>query len=326
MAFEWPKESKGFADWHENTIFIYGTPKIGKSTFASKFPDALFLQTEEGTKHLSTKAWKLKSWETFINALGAIEKNIKDCPFKTIVIDTVDNLAGMADSYICSKYSLNTLGDLDYGKAFSYYTKEFTKQIARLLNIGLGVVFISHSESKEVRVGPFVDENGNIKPETVDLKQWMIIPTVERRACSFIQGLADIILYMETNRQDERVVHAQPSAAFLAGDRSGRLPSVLPLSYQSVVDAYNDNEAKTDIVNRIIKAEIYLAEHKVDGHDSEKRLENSRKKHMGTADIKEANMVSLDEYLRHLKAKTRNYMAAQKKSKAAEKVKEVKDA
>ena len=54
-------------------IVIYGPEGIGKSTFASQFPDPLFIDTEGGTSNLDIRRIKCnKSW----NELIAIVKEI----------------------------------------------------------------------------------------------------------------------------------------------------------------------------------------------------------------------------------------------------------
>src|SRR5690606_38728108 len=72
------------------SILLYGSPKIGKSTFCSQMDHPLFLATEPGLEALEVYEVKVPDWKTFLQACAEISQG--NHPFKTIVIDTVDNL------------------------------------------------------------------------------------------------------------------------------------------------------------------------------------------------------------------------------------------
>ena len=287
IAFTWPELSKGFVDFHENTILQYGMPKIGKSTLASQFPSPLFFATEDGHKHLKVHKFDIRAWTDFLFRVGELEKNISTCPFRTIIIDTVDNLSDMCIAFVVNKLGVQDLGDAGYGKGFAAYTREFNKAVRRLTSLGLGVVYISHAEEKEVDadsvVNPYAAINADAKGKTT-----MIVPTVEKRARKFILGQADMILYLEILKDLTRVIHAHPCRRFEAGDRSGRLPATLPLSYDAIVTAYYGGgekvqEAVDDLLERIKVGVGHLSSKRIDGFDVKKRVDNWYKAHVGTS-------------------------------------------
>ena len=45
------------------SMLIYGQPKIGKSTFCSRFEHALFMATEPGLNYLKTKNVRVNDWD-----------------------------------------------------------------------------------------------------------------------------------------------------------------------------------------------------------------------------------------------------------------------
>ena len=96
----WPTLSKGHCDFHENILFVYGVPKIGKTTFFSSVPNTLFMVTEDGDKHVQIMSYRIKSWQEFIERINHIEENIKSCPYRNIVADTVDNLSDMTGKVV----------------------------------------------------------------------------------------------------------------------------------------------------------------------------------------------------------------------------------
>lgn len=70
-------------------VVIYGAEGIGKSTFASKFPNPVILDTEGGTSSLNVS--RVKSGESWEYLLSCVEEVIKDPSIcKTLVIDTAN--------------------------------------------------------------------------------------------------------------------------------------------------------------------------------------------------------------------------------------------
>ena len=69
-------------------VVFYGPEGIGKTTFASKFPDPLFIDTEGSTKKLNVKRLpKPTSWQMLI---AEVQSVIQKRFCKTLVIDTAD--------------------------------------------------------------------------------------------------------------------------------------------------------------------------------------------------------------------------------------------
>lgn len=70
-------------------VVIYGPEGIGKSTFASKFPDPVFIDTEGSTNDMDVaRLPRPTSWIMLLEELQYVEKNPGVC--KTLVIDTID--------------------------------------------------------------------------------------------------------------------------------------------------------------------------------------------------------------------------------------------
>ena len=69
-------------------VVVYGPEGIGKSTFASHFPDPLFLDIEDSTSQLDVK--RIPDINSWAMLMGIIEEVTKEKPCKTFVIDTVD--------------------------------------------------------------------------------------------------------------------------------------------------------------------------------------------------------------------------------------------
>ena len=226
-----PKEkSKPKTDLSDFTIFLYGPPKAGKSSWASTFPDAVFLATEAGLNSLSTHKVDVDVWETLLEACREFAEGKHK--FKTLILDTVDNAWFLCRRYICEKYKVDYEGDLSFGKGHSLVLNEFTRVITKLSMLPYGLVLISHASIQEIQTRTGVTHK--------------TIPSLPEKPRKLILGLADMILFcdLETVRADDgkqvirRVIRTQPSPNYEAGDRTGRLPEVIDLDYRKFVEAF----------------------------------------------------------------------------------------
>lgn len=232
MSISLPTEaSKPVTELGKQTILLYGSPKLGKSSFASKAPGSLFLECEPGLNHLEVYKVPTYSWEAFLEACKLVAKG--DHNFKTIVIDTVDNAFKMCSDYVCAKHGIEYEGDMGHGKGWALVKNEWHRVLTRLASLPYGLILISHAVDKtiETRTGEYTKTQ----------------PSLPDRARNVVLGLVDIILYGDsTAKKDaagnvtiERVVRTKPHPTYEAGDRTGRLPELLPLDYEQFVKAFN---------------------------------------------------------------------------------------
>ena len=82
------------------TVLVYGQTKIGKSTLCSQADSALFLATEPGLNALDVYQVPIQSWEDLRKACAEIVEG--NHPFKTVILDTIDNAYKFCTEYIVS--------------------------------------------------------------------------------------------------------------------------------------------------------------------------------------------------------------------------------
>lgn len=224
------QRTKPVADLGRQTILLYSPPKLGKSTFASQFPNAVFLEYEPGLNHLEVHKVSTYTWEDFLAACKLVAEG--NHPFETIVVDTADNAFKFCSEYICRKRNIEYEGDLSHGKGWTLVKNEWHRVLTRLASLPFGLVLISHAQDKtiETRTGSYTKTQASL-PD---------------RARNVVLGLVDIILYGDSiPRKDaagnvtiDRVIRTKPHPSYEAGDRTGRLPDVLPFDFDAFVDAF----------------------------------------------------------------------------------------
>ena len=207
----------------KQTILIYGRAKIGKSTLASQFPTPLFLATEAGLNHLSVHKTNITSWLSFLEACVEIQKGNHE--FKTIVIDTIDNLVSLCSDYICKREKIDHPADMPMGKGWYLITEELKGKLIKLSMLPYGLVFISHCKNEVV------------KTRTAEYNRYTISISGTGSRRVFL-NMSDLILFVDSkieSNKERRIIYTKPSRDYEAGDRTGLLPETLELNYDALI-------------------------------------------------------------------------------------------
>ncbi len=220
--------------------FIANDFVVHNSTWCSHADVALFLSTEPGLNSLEVFQTPIRSWEELLAACGEIAEGKH--PFKTVIIDTIDNAFRMCADYVCRKFKIEHESDLGYGKGYSLIANEFQRVLNKLAFMPYGLFLISHSQNVEI--------------ETRTSKYTKTVPTLPEKVRKLVLGLVDMVLYcdIETGAGSDgkvsarRVMRTKPSIYYEAGDRTVRLPDTIDLDYDRFIEAF-----KTGLNNKITK-------------------------------------------------------------------------
>lgn len=132
-------------------VVVYGPEGIGKSTFASMFPDPLFIDTEGSTKDMDVARTPApSSWMMLMEQVMEVKRTPGLC--RTLIIDTADWAEMLCIAQICDKNHKSSIEEFGYGKGFTYVQEEF----GRLLNLleevvkaGVNVVLTAHAKMRK---------------------------------------------------------------------------------------------------------------------------------------------------------------------------------
>lgn len=137
---------KGKVD-HAKKVTIYGPEGIGKSTFASKFPMPIFIDTEGSTKDMDVMRFKKpSSWTMLLEQVKYVRDHLDVC--KTLVIDTLDWAEAMCIEQICDKHQKDGLESFGYGTGYVYVREEFSRflnLLEEVVDCGINVVLTAHA-------------------------------------------------------------------------------------------------------------------------------------------------------------------------------------
>jgi len=215
--------------------FIYGPPKVGKTTLATQMPGALLLAFERGYNAIpGIIAQDVNTWGEMKQIFRELKKPEVQEVYKTIIVDTVDIAADLCQKYICNQLGIDNMGDGGWGtNSWSKYKKEFEDVFRGLTMMGYAVVFISHSKT-----GTDKDQTGKEFGYTK--------PTTQSSALQIIENMADIYcfarMYLGTDGEEKRVLTLRSPAGsgISCGSRFKYIASEIPLNYDALTKAIGD--------------------------------------------------------------------------------------
>jgi hypothetical protein len=230
-------------------IVVHGPPGIGKTTFAARADEPVFICTEDGMGTLDVPMFPLvQSYNDLIDALAVLGR--EDHGFKTVVIDSLDWAEPMVWQSVCDRKNVKSIEDLGYGKGYLEAMFEWNTILDYLTALrdhkDMTVILLAHSQIKRIEdpLHPPYDSH--------DLK-------LHTRAAARVREFADIIGFATIDtkmRTDdtgfgnkraravdtgERTLHVSASSAFAAKNRYG-LPSPMPLDYQTLMQHFSNKE------------------------------------------------------------------------------------
>ena len=219
-------------------VVIYGPEGIGKTTFASQFPDPVFIDTEGSTYHMDVKRTeKPQSWQQLMDQVKQIAQTPGVC--KTLVLDTADWAEMICTEMVCNKYQKKGIEDFGYGKGYVFLQEEFGRllnALTEVINAGMNVVMTAHAKMRKFEQP---DEMGAYD-------RWEM--KLSKQVAPMVKEWADMVLFANYKtyvvaaddkgkkhkaQGGKRVIFTAHHPCWDAKNRQG-LPEELPLDYASI--------------------------------------------------------------------------------------------
>ncbi len=229
-------------------VLIYGPEGIGKTTFASKFPEPLFIDTEGSTKELNVRRLPVpSSWSIIKEEVRYVAQHPDIC--KTLAIDTADWAERMAIQAVLDEHNKNGIEDFGYGNGYRYVYEKFG-ELLNLLNdviaANINVVLTAHAALRKFEQP---DELGSYDRYTMKL-----IDSPKTSISAAVKEWADMVLFAnyktivitdsktkKTKAQGgSRVMYTTHHSCWDAKNRYG-LPDELPFRYDEIRNVIEGN-------------------------------------------------------------------------------------
>lgn len=226
-------------------VGIYGAEGIGKTSLANEMPNALIVDTENGSSRINCRRIKCSSWEDLL----AIAKGVIDDPSicRTLVIDTLDKAETYCIDYLCQKFRKANIEDWGYGKGYTVLQDELSKLfelLNKVIEAGVHVAVIAHGKPRKYE----------LPEESGAFDRWELKLT--RQVAPLFKEWCDILLFCnyktyvittENNTKKaqggKRVMYTTHHACWDAKNRFN-LPDELELSFKPIAHLFI-NDGKT---------------------------------------------------------------------------------
>ncbi|MCR9090865.1 MAG: ATP-binding protein [Algiphilus sp.] len=223
---------------------IYGGPGLGKTTFFSQTPGAVFLPVEDGLGTLEVNAFPQPSeWAEVMSAMETLYT--EEHGFNWFVIDTVSAMEELIYKQVCRDEGVESVEKIPYGKghvmALSYWQQLLEGLAALRDQRRMGIGLIAHAEIQRFEA-----------PETDSYDRYQI--SLNKRAFKLFYERCDVIGYaayqVSVRKQEQgfgkaevkakgtgkRLLHLSERPAWIAKNRYG-MPDTIPLAWPAFAEA-----------------------------------------------------------------------------------------
>lgn len=219
--------------------YIYGPPKVGKTTLASQMPGCLLCAFEPGYNAIpGIIAQDIHTWSEFKQVVRELRKEEVHEKFQSVVIDTLDLAATLCEKFICQKENVDNISDLAYGKGTRMTKLEMETTFRIIVQMGYALFFIGHEKDKT-----FKKENGEEFNQTV--------PSLQPSYNEVAVNMADIFAYahptlLEDGTNVSMLTLRSLDNSVAAGNRFKYMEAEIPFTYkalsQALVNAINKEQ------------------------------------------------------------------------------------
>lgn len=224
-------------------VVIYGVEGIGKTTFASRFPDPVFIDTEGSTKFLDVKRFDAPTSWTML--LSQVDYIIQYKPCKTLVLDTIDWAEKLCYDAVCATNQWKSIESPGYGAGYRYAYEEMGKLMNKLTDVveaGINVVVTAHCALRKFEQP---DEMG-----AYDRYEMKLQNSQKCSTAGMVKEWADCVLFANYQTYvvkegdgknakskgqggTKRIMHTVRHACWDAKNRYG-LPPEVPFDYEEI--------------------------------------------------------------------------------------------
>ena len=219
--------------------FLYGVGKIGKSTFCSQAPGAIFIQCEDGLADIEAASFGVcNDPEQVFEQIAWLRS--QDHEFQNLAIDSVDWFERLVQERICREAGVGSINDIGHGRGYTMsfgWFQRLTRELDELLiGRGMGVFLIAHAEP--VR---FED------PETAGYDRWQ--PKLQNLVLRHLREWCDEIFFAcekvvttkeegrmgkdvhKAKRVGQRILRTTGKPSAVAGNRLRGIPEEIALDH-----------------------------------------------------------------------------------------------
>lgn len=247
-------------------IVVYGPEGIGKSTFVSKIPGVVFIDTEGSTGEMDVPRFpRPTSWTMLLNEVQYAIDHPSEVP--ALIIDTGDWAERLCLEHVLATHTvqgkaMQSIEDAGYGKGYTYLYEEFGKLMNLLSDLSEKGVHCGFTAHAMMRKFEQPDEQGQYDRWELKMSK-KVSPLVKE--WSSLMLFANYKTFVYTTDKDgkkhkasggSRVMYASHHPCWDAKNRYG-LPDEMPFDFkqiESLFDVKQNVEMSTEVKTKAIEA------------------------------------------------------------------------
>lgn len=225
----------------KRTMWIYGAPFSGKTTFADSAPNPLMLNTDGNAEYVTAPYVSIQdeikvngritqrtlAWQVFKDYLEELEKGGNG--YETIVIDLVNDVYEMCRLFMYDKLGITHESDDSY-RAWDKVRTEYLSTMRRVLHLPYeNIILLSHEDSTKDLTKKSGDKITSIKPKMSD------------KVADSLSGMVGFVgrAYVDDGKH---VLSIKSDEVVYGGGRLGISNVVIPLEWNEVVKLFEKKD------------------------------------------------------------------------------------
>ena len=223
-------------------IILYGRNGIGKSTFALKAPNPIFLDLDENIYELpcisnKTLGFELKTFDDVLTFLGILFN--EEHEFKTLVIDSLSSLEKLiTQKVVKATNGVTSFADIKYGAGYLKMMPFWDQFLEKLKNLWghrkITIILLAHFKEKreENSTGPsYMQHQINLYEKASELlRNWCSCVLLADDEIELEDETIEFNRKISKVSKSTRILHTDGGTTFLAKN-TYNLPSKLPLDW-----------------------------------------------------------------------------------------------
>lgn len=225
----------------KRTMWIYGAPFSGKTTFADSAPNPLMLNTDGNAVYVTapyvsiqdevTKNGRIikrtMAWEVFKDYIEELETGGND--YQTIVVDLVNDTYEMCRLYMYDKLGITHESD-DTFRAWDKVRTEYLSTMRRVLHLPYeNIVLLSHEDSTKDLTKKSGEKITSVKPKMAD------------KVADSLAGMVGFVgrAYVDDGKH---LLSIKSDEVIYGGGRLGVSDVVVPLAWDEVMKLFKKKD------------------------------------------------------------------------------------
>lgn len=228
----------------KRTMWIYGAPFSGKTTFADSAPNPLMLNTDGNAEYVTAPYVSIQdeikvngritqrtlAWQVFKDYLEELEKGGNG--YETIVIDLVNDTYELCRLFMFDKLGITHESDDSY-RAWDKVRTEYLSTMRRVVHLPYdNIILLSHEDSTKDLTKKSGDKITSIKPKMND------------KVADSLAGMVGFVgrAYVDDGKH---LLSIKSDEVVYGGGRLGINNVVIPLDWNEVIKLFEKKDGGT---------------------------------------------------------------------------------